>query len=260
MDGYGIERYLNIRSAYSPSFGPEGKLAFLMDTTGTAQVWSLDEPLSWPKQLTFYDESVSFASFSPERPELVFGMDEGGNERVQLYRLSRDGSEVTPLTDRPEAKHMWGGWSNDGDMFAFTSNRRDESVFDVYVQGRDSDDPELVHESDGWYNVAGWSPDDGRLVLSESHSNFDQDLYVLDIGSGNVEHVTPHDGEVRYRSVNWGPEGDSLYLVTDEGSDTLYLGRLDLDTLELETVVEGGDWNVGGVNLDHENRRLVYGR
>jgi len=138
MGSYDIERYLNVRSAYGASFGPDGeRLSFLMNTTGTPQIWTLDEPRSWPEQRTFYDERVTFASWSPERPELIFGMDEGGNERAQLFRLEAETGEIENLTAMPDAKHRWGGWSHDGERFAFTSNRRDESVFDVYVQNRD---------------------------------------------------------------------------------------------------------------------------
>lgn len=254
MATYSIERYLNIRSAHSPSFGPDG-VAFLMDTTGVPQVWSLDEPLGWPEQRTFHDEPISFVDWSSDSGELVYGMDEGGNERVQFYRL-KDGEDEN-LTSAPGAKHMWGGWDSSGERYAYTANRRDESVFDVYVQGIGSK-PELVLETDGWYNVATWGPESDRLVLSEARSNFDQDLYILDIDSGEKRHITPHEGNVRYGSVNWVDE-DVLYLITDIESDTLYLARLSLPSLEIECVIDGGEWNVEGVNLD-ESGRLVYSR
>jgi len=41
---YDLERYLTIRSAYGASLGPDGQLAFLLDTTGVSQVWTLEEP------------------------------------------------------------------------------------------------------------------------------------------------------------------------------------------------------------------------
>ncbi|MFB6130139.1 MAG: alpha/beta fold hydrolase, partial [Salinigranum sp.] len=276
-----IERYLNIRSAYGASVGPAGeRLAFLMDTTGVPQVWTLDEPGAWPEQRTFYDERVTFASWAPERPELAFGMDEGGNEREQLFRLDVESGEITNLTRRSDAKHWWGGWSHDGDRFAFASNRRDEAVFDVYVQGRaeTGTDAELVHEGEGWLTVGGWSPDDSRLLVTESFSNFDQDLSVLDVETGEFRHLTPHEGNVRYGSANWGPDGENLYLVTDRDSDTLYLARLDVETREVTPVVDGGDerdssdgpsgrsprdageWNVDGVAVDEDSRRIVYSR
>ncbi|WP_224447445.1 S9 family peptidase [Haloprofundus salilacus] len=263
METYDIERYLNVRSAGGGSFGPDGeRIAFLMDTTGTSQVWSVGAPGEWPEQHTFFEERVTFVSWSPERPELVFGMDEGGNERQQLYLLDVTNGQITDLTAMPEAKHRWGGWSHDGERFAFTSNRRDESVFDVYVQGREEvgDDATLVHEGSGWLNVGGWSPDDDRLVVHEAYSNFDMDVSVLDLETGELEHVTPHEGNVRYQSVEWSPDGESLYLTTDRGTDTLHLARLDLETLEFTVVEDGGEWNLDGVAVDEDTGRIVYSR
>ncbi len=258
---YELERYLTIRQAYGASLAPDGTLAFLLDTTGVPQVWTLDEPGGWPVQRTFYDEPVSFASYSPERTELIFGMDEGGNERQQFFRLDDEGT-ITPLTETPEAKHYWGGWSSDGERFAFASNRRDESVFDVYVQDRDAtgEAAELVFEGDGWFTVGGWSPDDDELILVESHSGFDQDVSILDLDTGERRHLNPDDDEVRYRSPQWAPDGEALYVATDRGADTLYLARMDAETGDLETVREGGDWNIDGVALDEDSGLLVYSR
>ncbi|MFP9058989.1 S9 family peptidase [Natrialbaceae archaeon A-chndr2] len=263
MATYDIERYLNIRSAYGASLGPDGdRLSFLMNTTGTPQVWTLEGAQSWPEQRTFYDERVTFATWSPERHELAFGMDEGGNERAQLFRLDAATGEITNLTAMPDAKHRWGGWSHDGEHIAFTSNRRDESVFDVYVQDRDAvgDEAELVHEGDGWLTLSGWHPDDTHLLVSQAYSNFDQDLYTLEIETGDITHLTPHEGDVRYQSAGWAPDGNGVYLVTDDGADTLYLAYLDLESRELTVVEDGGEWNIDGIALDDDTGRFVYSR
>lgn len=258
---YDLERYLTVRSAHGASLGPDGELSFLLDTTGVPQVWSLSDPGEWPTQRTFFDEPVGFVSASPTRPELVFGMDEGGNERTQLYRLDPDG-QIQNLTGFPDAKHRWGGWRHDGEAFAFASNRREESVFDIYVQGRDETGEEatLVYEGDGWLTVGGWSPADDRLIVSEAHSSFDQDVYVLDIERGDLTHLTPHEGNVRYRSAQWGPDGDGLYLVTDEHTDTLSLARLDLATQDIEYLRDGDGWNVDGVAVDDDSGLVAYSR
>ncbi|SHG51524.1 S9 family peptidase [Halobaculum gomorrense] len=283
---YDIERYLNVRSAHSAAFAPDGTLAFLMDTTGTPQVWSLDEAGAWPAQHTFYEERVTFVDWSPERRELAFGMDEGGNERMQLYRLDPDAGVVTEWTGMPDAKHRWGGWSHDGEQFAFASNRRDESVFDVYVQGRDEtgDEAELVYEGDGWLSVAGWSPDDTRLLVHEAHASFDHDLHVLDVETGDLIHLTPHTSEARFQSPEWAPDGDGVYVCTDHASDTLRLERIapggsdrggdgrgdesggdgnrdgDAALGDLFVVEDGGDWNVDGVVVDEDTTRVAYSR
>ena len=270
---FDIERYLNVRSAHAASVGPNGdRLSFLMDTTGVPQVWTLDDPGGWPEQRTFFDDRVTFATWSPERPELIVGRDRGGNERETLYRLDAADGTITDLTDHPDAKHWFGGWSPDGDRFAFVSNRRDHAVFDVYVQARDAvgDDAVRVHEGDGWLSVDGWSPDGDRLLVTESTSSFDQDVYVLDVASGDRRHLTPHEGDVRHLSAEWGPDGEHVYLVTDRGGDTLSLARIDLATGDYSAVevadpgsedpLADDEWNVDGVAIDHGSRRLVYSR
>ncbi|WP_435097846.1 S9 family peptidase [Halarchaeum sp. P4] len=259
---YDIERYLNIRSAGAPSFGPDGQLAFSMDMTGVQQVWRLDDPQAWPEQLSFHEESIGFASYSPTRDELVFGMDTGGNEKTQLFRLSGDGSEEVVLTDDPESIHQWGGWSHDGEHFAYTANRRTEANFDGYVQARDETDEEaeLVFDGQGkdWLSVAGWSPADDRLVFHEMHSNRDHDLYVCDLASAEVTHLTAgHEGEVRYGSVAWGPDGETLYVTTDYGRDTLALCELDPESGALSVVEGGGEWNVSSVAVDVDSRTMA---
>jgi len=257
---YDIERYLNVRSAFGAAFRSDGSLSFRMDTTGTPQLWTLEEPGGWPTQRTFYEERVTFASPSPERSETIFGMDEGGNERQGLFRIDATG-RITPLTPT-DAKHRWGGWSPDGDRFAFASNRREQSVFDVYVQDRGSDpeDAERLLEGDGWLSVGGWSPDGSKLLVHEARSNFDTDVYVLDIGSGELTDLTEDDDDVRYRSLSWGPDGDAVYCCSDRGADTLSLVRLDADTGDLSTVEDGGEYNVDGVAIDDDTGRIVYSR
>lgn len=257
-----IERYLNIRSAYGASFTAHDALVFLMDTTGVPQVWSVDEPGAWPDQLTFSEERVTFVAPSPTRREVIFGMDQGGNEREQFYRLDGESGQITDMTRSPAAKHLWGRWDSQGNRFAFASNRRDEAVFDIYVQGRADrgDDADLLHTGDGWWTVGEWSPDDSELILTEAHSNYDQDLYTLDVASHNLRHITPHEGDVRYASAQWAPDGDGIFLTTDADADTRYLASLDLTSDTIAEVESGGDWNIEEVTVHEATGRIAYTR
>ncbi|GAB3682719.1 S9 family peptidase [Salinarchaeum chitinilyticum] len=260
---YDLERYLNVRSAYGGSWAPDGEsLAFLLDTTGVPQVWTIDEPGAWPVQRTTFEERVTFVDYSSTRAELVFGMDEGGNERAQLHRLDLEDGTIENCTRHPDAKHRWGGWDSDGDRFAFASNRRNEAVFDVYVQDRDArgDDAELIAEGDGWLSLAGWSPSDDRLLVHEARSSFDHELHVLDLASGDLQQVTDHEDAIRYSSPEWAPDGEGIYLATDVDADTRSLAYLDLATGEIEPVWTGGDWEVGGVVVDEDSGLVVASR
>ena len=261
-----VRRYFTARKTVAPTLSPDGRLAFLADATGTKQVWTTDEPLAWPRQRTFYDERVSFVSWSPAGDRIAFGKDAGADEHDQLFVLDPETGRIDRLTDRPDAIHLWGGWSPDGDRVAFAANRRDASVFDVYVLdlGGDGDEtrvPELVYEGEeGFLSVEGWSPSGDRLVCSEANASSDDDLLVVDVASGTGDHVTPRDGRVRYQQPAFGPAGEALYCLSDANADVLDVVRIDLDSLGVETVVSGRDWSVDGFAFDADSGRLALTR
>ena len=110
--------YLSVRSAYAPEFDPSGKrVTFLTDITGVPQVWAVDVAGGWPHQLTFFDERVTVAEWSPKGGWLLFAKDRGGDERHQLYLLDAEDAGVTALTDDPDVMNTFGVWTAWGRCF-----------------------------------------------------------------------------------------------------------------------------------------------
>jgi dipeptidyl aminopeptidase/acylaminoacyl peptidase len=254
---YDFSRYLKVRSAYGASWSPDGRrIAFLTDITGVAQVWRVPAGGGWPDQLTFYDEPVSGVSYSPVDERFVFSMDAGGNERQQL--LLYEDEEVRDLTRRPDAIHYFGGWSPDGARIVFTATRRNGTDFDVYVQSLDGE-PEVVWEVSGYHTVADWGPDGDYLIVSRHTSNLNNDLYRLDLATGEVALLTPHEGEARFGGINVTPDGSAAYLATDRDGDFLRLARLDLASLELEYLTPD-EWDVESVRLSEGGEYLLATR
>jgi dipeptidyl aminopeptidase/acylaminoacyl peptidase len=288
----GVARFLSVDTVEAPTFAVDGSLLFLADTTGTPQVWCLDRPAAWPERLTPAGERVSTVAASPTRREFVFAADRGGDERDGLFRYDRTSGAIRPLTDDPAAIHQWGGWSPDGDRVAYTANRRDSAAFDVHVQDRTAApgaDRRVFEGSEGWLTVAAWGPDGRRLVLTEPRGSLDVGLSLLDVETGDHRRLDDDQPAV-YRDVHFGPEGDHLYLVTDYGADSSYLGSVDLATGKTRRVaggptddepgagtsdVETGErvrpdraegvepvdgWPVDSLAVDRRTGRLVYTR
>jgi dipeptidyl aminopeptidase/acylaminoacyl peptidase len=256
---YEFARYLKVRGAWGASWSPDGlKVAFLTEITGVPQVWEVaSEAVSWPEQLTFYEERISGALYSPTENRLLFGMDAGGNERSQLFLLE-DG-QATDLTSAPDAIHYPGGFSPDGRRIAYTATRRNGTDFDVFVQELPEGEPEMVWEVSGYHTLADWAPDGRALIVSRQHSNVNNDLYHLNLETGEATLLTGHEGDARFTGANVTPDGGSLYLATDRDGEFLRLARLDLATLELEYLTSD-DWDVESVELSNDGRYLVASR
>ncbi|GAB3414257.1 S9 family peptidase [Haloparvum alkalitolerans] len=285
---YPVARYLGIDAVESPTFTADGDLLYLADTTGSPDVWRASDPArlgadgdaATTERLTGTDERVSFVDASPTRPEAVFGMDRGSDERDQLFLYDLAAGEITDLTDDPDSIHAWGGWAPDGDRFAYAANRRQSDTFDVHVQRRDETaaDSEVVHEGEGGFlSVAAWGPEGDRLALIDARASFAQDLFVLDLPSGETTQVNADD-DARYESPAFGADG-GLYALTNQPGDHLVLGRFsaaavagDADRDDraaalseegsgdpaFDTVAAREGWNVDGYALDRDSGRVAY--
>ncbi len=241
-----IERYLNVRAASSPSFSHDGgSLAYLSNTTGIPQVWLIPSAGGEPAQLTFGPDAVRGVHFSPVRDELIFSMDAGGDERTQLYRLYpvSDGWDFEALTNEPKAIHSFGGWTQDGTRIAFAANREDQSRFDIYAQevasgeGKSGAPKLLANGPGGYYTAAGWSPDDKFILVERTDSNVNQDLYIVEVATGQVRHLTPHEGDVQYQSPEWSPNGSTIWCASTYGQ--VDKRRLDLIVCDPKSSVKG---------------------
>ncbi|HEX2109829.1 MAG TPA: S9 family peptidase [Rubrobacteraceae bacterium] len=255
---YEFARYLKMRAAHGATWSPDGRrVAFLTDITGVTQAWELPVEGGWPEQLTFHEERVSGVHYSPTENKLLYSMDAGGNERSQLFLLG--GGEEWDLTRVPEAIHYFGGFSPDGERIAYTATRRNGTDFDVFVQELPDGEPETVWETPGYHTVSGWAPNASFLVVSRHHSNLNNDLYRLDVTSGEATLLTPHEGEARFGGARVTPNGESIFLATDRDGDFLRLARLDLSTLEIEHLTPD-DWDVEEVEISEDGRWLAVGR
>ena len=257
---FDISRYLNIRGVEGVSWLPSGEeIVFQSSLTGTSQVWKLSGPGAWPEQLTFFDNSVGKVKLSPVEDLMVFGMDQGGDERTQLYLLSGDGSEIKPLTDDPEIMHFLGNWSRDGRRIAYAANHPDTTEYRLCIQDVHSGEVETIYRDDVWIDPVMWSPDDRFIWFQKKHSALDIDFFLADTETGEIINLTPHEPPVRHwtQGSAWSADGSRIYLTTDGGGrDFLTPAFIDIETRKLE-YLEEVSWDVESVNLSPDGRLIM---
>lgn len=264
---YSIDRYLNVRQAYAPSIAADGqRVAFLANITDVPQVWqtmltAADQGVAWPEQLTFGTDRVMGVWHTPVPGDdrLIFARDVGGNENAQLVLLAPGSGVEHALTAGHEgAMHLFGAWSPDGAMIMFAANRRHPARFDLYLQPLGGA-AELIWQNDepGFLDLQVFAPDQQRAVVVRTASASQHDLIEIDLARGTARTITPGNEAARCTSLAYTADGRALLLTTDVGSDLPYIARLDLVTLELETVV-AADWGIEMLASASDGRLVAY--
>lgn len=255
---YSIEQFLSTTSFFGSTFSHDGEeILVSSNETGIFNAYAVPVAGGDPLPLTESDEdAIRVVSWFPEDERFLYLSDRGGDELDHLYVQAPDGS-VTDLTPGEGLRAGFRGWAHDEGSFYVASNERDERFFDIYEIAVDEYEKTLAYRNDEGYDLSLVSRDGRRLVLSKVNSNVDNDLHLYDRDTGEMRHLTPHEGSASYSAQDFGPDG-SLYLTTDEGTEFTYLARMDLETLEKEVVLDP-DWDVWYAYFSEGDRYLVAG-
>jgi dipeptidyl aminopeptidase/acylaminoacyl peptidase len=263
---YTFEQFAAVRNYGSLTFSPDGRwVAYTTNASGQFNVWK--QPVAagpdgpqMPIQLTaLTDDATRQVFWSPDGARLLTMADRHGTENFQLYTIPAEDGWLYPLTAAPDVRHELEGspFSPDGKQIAYASNERNPADFDVFVRDLDQGEGRAIVTDGAYYNAINWSPDSRALLVLKLNANTDQDLYVVDVASGEKRHLTPHEGEVRFFPGPWRPDGGGVYLLTDRGREYLGLAFYDLASGEI-TWVETPDWDVEAVDVSKDGRSLAW--
>jgi len=167
------------------------------------------------RQVTDDEEAVT-GQFLPDGRVLV-ERTSGGNERTQLY--IGDAPLVVDERYKHDTPH------SAGRTLAYATNRRNGVDFDVVARDLETGE-ERTFEFEGYVWVAAISADGKRIVADRiGAQSGDNDLFLCDVDSGDVTHLTPHDEPAQYVTPVF--RGDVLVYATNEGRDTFTVAGVD---------------------------------
>ncbi len=267
-----VRAMARVGRCFSPSFSPDGtRLAFVFDLTGLPQVWTVPVEGGWPTLVTALDDQVSGVSWSPDGAWLAFTLAPGGGMNTQVYLIHPDGTGLRRLTDGGTENNWLGPWSFDGQLLALSSNRRSAAAMDVYLVDVASGELHLVAESCGTGRLTDVSHDRRHAVLYRMVNRGDDNLFLIDLHTGEERLLTPHEGPASSSGGLFSPDGRTMYLASNVGREMMAFGRVVIgteglpgsyevlaarDDAELESVVidEEGTvaallWNLAGRNM-----------
>src|SRR5215203_649577 len=265
QNNYTIQQYLSIRSAGSPTLSPDGKrLFYLTNVTGTSQVWMIDLPGGTPKQITNYEDNVSFVRFSPKGEGAVFGKAHGGDENTQFFWMKPDGTDSKELTNNPKVRHDFGDWAADGSRIYYSSNKRNPQFFDVYSMNVSTGKEELLYQNDGNNDFADASRNGSKIIVSRSGTelSLDNNLYLVDVESKKETLLTPHADASEFSDVKFLPDGDSIIFTSNKDREFAAMTQVDnlRDGVEPKafTIKPEQNWDTEAIAFPERGSHFAY--
>lgn len=255
-----LQQYQNTRSASLQGWMPDGKSLLISTRFGeTSQLHVVESPGGARRQITFFDEPVGGAAIGPdaERNSLLFSRDVGGSEFFQIFHFELETGRASLLTDGT-SRNGGQNWSNAGDRFAYFTTQRNGRDWDIHVMNVETGESNVVLEQQGVWFPADWSPDDTRMMVARYVSANETYPYVLDVATGELTPFHQGDEKVAYGGALWDSSGDAVFYISDEGSEVQRLRHRDLTTGETRILTGDIDWNVEGLELSEDGKRLAF--
>jgi dipeptidyl aminopeptidase/acylaminoacyl peptidase len=236
-----LRALLELRTA-APADVSGDLLLVRSDLPGTMQLFQTSTRGGELEQLTDFADPVQ-GHFVPGTERILVEHDAAGNEHTQLSFLA-PGSRLEPVVHDPAFVHRDPTFSRDGSLLAYATNRDDGVNWVVYVRSLRDESERPIFALGGVCIPAGFSPD-ARLfvVLHDTGRPGDNDLYLVDLATGETELVSPRGDVSWYDEPVWAPGGGSFFVATNEGRDTKAVRRYELAARSWSDAVES-DWDL----------------
>lgn len=255
-----LARYNETRSASLLDWHPLKRELLISTRFGdVAQIHRVEQPGGARSQLTFGTERVAGGQFDPASGRwFSYTRDVGGSEFYQLFVYDTMTGRSTMLSDG-KSRNSDGQWSPDGKFIAHTSTRRNKKDTDIWLVDVTSPASAriLLQVDTGGWSVSDWSPDGTRLIATRYTSATTAMLFEIDRATGNKRALTPDAPGVSYLGGTYSPDGNSIYVLSNEGSDFRYAALLDLKTGKAKKIGSEAKWDVDDAEPSPDGKLLA---
>jgi len=260
-----IATFLQIGGCNPAGYTWDGKdVYFRSSMSGTSQIYRINE-LGWPYQLTTFEDGIDFFTLSYGGATAIVGASTGGSEQSQLYLMDTRTGRVLQLTYAEDVQFGSVTWARDDKSIFFRSNEENSRDFFIYRMDIASGkyekifgDTASVH---GYLSIADISKDGNKMVIYHLTSNVDDDLYLLDLTTGQYQKLNEDDGDVLYYSITLMPDNKTVWLVCNSNEDGIArLAKMTVGSPKVEFIDDGWvdpKWEIEGLGFSRDYKYMT---
>lgn len=256
---YTIEQFMATVNIGGASFSAdESRILFHSNETGIFNVYAIPVAGGKPVQLTSSKTDSHYAvGFFPADDRFLYTRDQSGNELNHLYVRELDGSEKD-LTPGDKLKAQFLAWAGDDSAFYVSTNERDPRFFDLYRFDAKTYARTLVFKNEAGWQISDISRDGRWLALGKINTTADSDVHLADLSTGQIKHLTPHQGVAAHGPEAFDPGSQRLLISTDDGGEFKRLVAYEMATGKTSEF-EKADWDIAYSYYSKDGRYRVTG-
>ncbi len=256
---YTIEQFYKSSNIYGGAISTDEKTMLVgSNESGIYNAYEIDLATGNKTPLTnSSSESVFIADYVPGTKNILYGSDKGGNENDHLFLRTSSGT-IKDLTPWENSRSSFAGWSRDDSHGFMISNKRNPQFFDLYKMDTVSWNPVMIYQNDNGYDVQSISPNEKYLALVQTITTSSNNLYLADLETKKTTRVNPEGSEANYSPLQFSLDNNTLYYLTDEGSEFQYIVKYDIPSGKKEKFYST-NWDVMYMNISHNEKYRIIG-
>jgi dipeptidyl aminopeptidase/acylaminoacyl peptidase len=254
-----IATFMQIGAATPAGYSWDGEgVYFLSSMSGAPQAYRINEA-GWPYQLTAFEDGIDFFTLSYGGDMAIVGASVGGSEQSQLYLTDAMTGRVIPLTNYEDVQFGSVIWAKDDRSVFYRSNEENGRDFFLYQMDITNGQAQKIFDAVPGYNyIADISQDGQKLIVANFTSNVNNELYLLDLTTGEHQKLTDDESDVLYGSPTLMPDNTTIWLTCNNNDDGIQrIAKLKVGSPDIEFTKDGWidpRWEVESLGFSRDYR------
>ena len=232
---------------------PDGRnMHFTWAVTGSPQVWRLDGPMRFPRQMTGGQETTLMLDYSPDGKFILVSRDANGEENPGLYWQPAEGGELRTIFRSKGVQAFYQWIAPDSRYVYYSANDVTPDQRTIYRYDMADGSRTAVFSRPGLWSVEDAEP--GRLLLRRDLGAKWNEHYELDLAGGALTPLLGQ-GEKEDYQLAFGAARGTCLVLTHKYSDMREL-RLLRDG-RLEQAIAEPSRQLRYFRIDEARRRII---